>query len=1015
MATCINPSVADEGMFIFSEHVRAGLDFFEASKLTVKALNKRGHLIAKEDFDIIARTRYNEVIPNGDYYTYVNQKIGKLKKTFLKELGVTGKFLTTGKVRKAHNVGPQAAEQLNRIANVIVKQDRGDLYDNLLPFERVIVDLYREGEYEPRLLEEAITYVREIREDGKTDLEARMNKQAAEIDAKASKMESSLHRVSEQLQELNKLATDALTDPDADLGELKAAAANAGIEIPPHLTTADEIAGRIVDAIEKKNRHWAAGTIFEGAVRFFGDYMVKVFDDMSYTLGRLDKRSAATTDGGVLESEVDNEVRNGKNRILKAKQEMIIQLGKTIAKHTGIKIPNFDSTWNNLTAANRAVVEYNFYSQVLQEQAIASGLEIQTGIRYKAGSKKGKQIVLTKGDIMQLYVDVLNSDVEKSMEVAGLSRNQLEVLANKHLTDTDKKIAMSMASEFYQDMWNAENEVYKEIYHTNMARLQNYGGPINYDGDIEGQMPMDVNMMNNRQTTQMALNNSIERQKTARPLNLNRNIYANAVGRLENSAKFRGAAKSYNEIAQTMNKESIKDLMGGGRNSSKVHLYNYHAGIMRKVNAQFGLENKVGTMPGLVAFLKGNFTHTALAFKPKLMLNQAMSATNWLIEDSFWDGISYAKDFTLPAEFDSLADMLYDRVPALKERYAKNDALIALDGNIQQHAHAAGIILESKSKLSKGWDSMKRINMWFTLKGDSMGIMAAGKYYFLGEYKKALDSGLSHEAATERAINMFSKKFEKTQQSYNTIDRAAIQNDHWGGMFTMFQTTPLQYGRYSLDAIRQVFRGADSRKGTLGYNVAKFMQYHVVSSLLYYGVMNILPAALLGELDEDDFENWALAGLMGPYLTAIFGLGTLANNIFNWASDKPFWKDFDDSAAFTTLNKIQKNIFQIVKLSTKSHLSGDDMAKLDRLKWNTLMETLQMFGIATKSYGMHINNQGDYEFESIIDNDDLLAQILRIAGYSDYSIRDAQGETDKPKSTRGRDRGRNSRGRNRKR
>ena len=462
MATCINQSVADRAMIIFSTHVRAGLGFFKASNLTVKAMNKEGNLINKEDFDIIARSRYNEVIPNEDYHVYINKQVGKLNAEIYKLLGITGKWNTKGKAPKANEIGPEAQDKLVGIKEAILNPKNQEHYDNLPIWSKIIVDLINDGEYDHHMLTEAIGYLKEIRETGASELEARVEAQEKEYAEAADTMVESLNRVSVELQGIAKLATEALNNEDMDVQELVEMAEANGIKIPDHATSNRAIGRAIFDAIDKRNRHWAAGTRWEGLVRLIGDYSNYVFDDLGYMLGRLDFRGAKKADQGVLESQIDNEIRKGKNQTLKAKQDYVAQLGTLIAESYDIELPNFKSLTDKLSTKSAVILKQQFYMQTLQEMAINSALKIETGLDYKTGANKGRQIVLSKGDLMQLYVDVLNPDVERSMELTGISRNDLEVLANKHLTEVDKKFAMRMASEFYQEMWEKENAEYRK-------------------------------------------------------------------------------------------------------------------------------------------------------------------------------------------------------------------------------------------------------------------------------------------------------------------------------------------------------------------------------------------------------------------------------------------------------------------------------------------------------------------------------------------------------------------------
>ena len=1005
MSTCTSPkAVQDIGMQIFTEHVRAGVGFFQASSAAVKALNNQGHPITRLEFDVIARTRYAEAIPNNDYQTYVDKESGKLVVEFNKAIGLTGRWTTQGKRIKAKDVGPDAHESLRRIADATQSPHNTEAYDALKQHEKIIFDLYQEGKTlgNRGMLKEAIEYVTDIRTKGKTELEERIEARKAKVKEKLDRVASALPRIGLKYQKILKEAIDILSESDNnDIEMLKLNAANAGLKIPADLTTNEEIAGFVIDRLQKMNKHWASGKWFQKIFELTGNFGATVWDDNSYTLGRLDKRGAASVDEGILETDIDDDIRQSKNRVLKDKQENIVILGKmaqeSYGKAFGFKTPDFEN--NKIFGVKTgkinnkaAIAEQMYYTQLLSHAAISSALEIKTGLRHKAGPNVGREIILTKGEIQQLYIDVLDPNVEPNMVAAGITREELEVLAATKLEVHEREFAMAVARDFYTQMWEKENKVYREIYHTNMPRIENYGGQVSYEGSVEYKSTLTPDMVTNRQQTSVALYNAVERVKSDKPLDLKRNIFANAINRMETSAKFVGAAQSYNTLAEVLGDRDIIDQMGGGKNHSQIHLYNFGQNVRNSLDAQFGLDRKVGSLPKALSFIKGAFTHTSLALKPKLMLNQAASATTWMIEDDFWDGLAFARKGNLHPDFNNLSKMMYDATPAAIERYAKEGGLIALDANLKEAAHMSKILLESKNKLEKSYDAMQKINMWFTMKGDAIGIMAAGKYYFLGKYEKALNAGKTHEEAVQIGIEAFSKKFEKTQQSYNAIDRALIQQNEWGGMFTMFMTTPFQYGRHSLDAIRQISRGKEG-KGSLAYNIKRFMMFHVASSMMYHFVMVGIPALLMGEYDEDEFWGMMQAGLLGPYFAAPFAVGTMLANIINFMNDEPFFTDVGSTPAFLALNKMNANLLQIAKLKGKSgKLSKAEQQRLDRLYMNTPMEFISLFGIATRSYGLHMNKDGDFEIESMLDPNGGMETILRIAGYSEYAIAKAKGD-----------------------
>lgn len=972
MAQCWNITDVQLGLNTFADKYRATGDFLQSSISAVKALNKAGIPINKAEFDLIVRDNFTDIVTrNGQARDFENpaisKKIAKINKLLGSGVRLKGK-------RIAGEVSIEAQEKLNRIYNAV------NGIDTDIPlFEQFIVEAIQEGKnyQDATLLDDAIQSLTEIVTDGVSQLELQLEAEQKRRNSEVKSVASDVSRLTREQQEVRDLADEIYQGKSDDVDRLVGLVKDRfGKDINvDNFETNKDIAYAASILIDGVAKHPLGKSMFNSFSKAWGSFLNFTFRDTTSIVSLISRRGDSVT-----EKLIVDRLRRSDHTIKGETDSQLNLLSKMILDVKGKKMPKFKGD-------KATVKESAFLLEELKDLAIQSAVKIEnTGIVLPGGIP----FTTTKGELMQLYVDALDTRVAEAMENAGITLSDLDQLVNKHLSDEDKKIAFAIM-EFYQEQYAKENEVYKDMYATSMPRNANYGGQVSYQADAREDTKLTADGLGNRKKVNASLSNAIERTGSTKKLRLDRNIFTNAVNRINNSAKFIGGAKAYRDLNYILDKDSlVADEL------EKANLLNFRAELKKRVDVQFGFDN-YGPSYKVLNVLKGGLTRTALALKPKLALNQASSSVNWIIEDSTWNGIRQGRHEDLQGV--NISKMLYEISPWLKDRY-KDTNIIALDAQIEAASYEAETIfgnLETgkiKRRLIKGNHWLSKLDMFTTMAGDRVGIMSLGVQYFKGEYNKARENGLSHEEALDEAQFQFSKKAALTQQSYASIDRAPIQQSLLS-LFTMFQTTPLQYGRITINSARELSRAATGKeyKRSIAKNIGNIFVYHYLAGFMYSFVQQGLPQLILGTWDEEDLEKHITDGLLGPYATSIFFIGDIVEFFYNWYTGAVFETEVGKSAAFQNVNKALRKFKQLMKLVAKKRLTSKEEDKRDELIWDIGTHLAALRGLAIKRYseiGSVVSN--------VVQGKGSLEDLLLAAGWSEWQIEQAQKKEQKSTS-----------------
>ena len=969
------------GLQVFRDSYRATEDFFKSSVRAVEEMKSKGIDINKADFDFYVRENFIDTITEeADYFRFRKKETAKLLERALKELGIGGRYAIgrPGEF-KVGKISIPAQEKMQRIKDAYLAGDPH--IEGLSRGESIIVQNLIDGKnlQNDSVLKDVISSLKEIREKGKSDLEGLVEARDKAIAERNKLVKSDISKLTTEQQTLRKIAGKAYEGGVVDINELVDLAKDAGVKINPANFDDDtkKIAERILIRLDQKAGLSRAQRLLYGPTKLFGEFMVWGFHDTQSAINILSKRGSKSTTGGITKTLIYDVLKDAEGDMIGDREANMVLMGELVAKAYGEKIPTF-------TGKKAAKKKAEYFEQMLKTHAVRSGIQYKTLYR----DNNNRPITMSKGQLMQLYIDSINPSSRASLTAAGMTQERLNTLMkdpNNGLTDQDKMFALSMVTEFYPSLYAKENPVYKKIHHTSLPNLSNYAGPMSYAEDSDehnDSYNVSPDSFQTRQAQSVILVNAKSRTGEGKPANLERNIFAIAVRRANNSAKFVNGAEAHALVSSAL--DAIKP------EADEAHYVNYVGLLRRRADGLFGLNNSKTPFPKLINTFKGNFTGAVLSLKPKLALNQVTSNTTWLIEDSFWSGLK-----NKPTELNgiNISKYLFDNDPVLRDRY-KGKNIIALDAQIEGAAFQTQQLLKSKSYLQKSVDWVSSVGTTLLSTGDELGILSLGRYFFIGEYKRYRGDGFDHDSAAKAAVKAFTRKFTTTQQSFSQLDRSDLQNNPYGSTFTMFQTTPFQYGRQVVDSVDQIQRAVRGKeyKGNPLYNMGRVAIFHFLAGGMYWFVTKGAVALIYGEWDDDEWEELWKAMYRGPWFTSIFIFGDIIEDTYNWIDGATWETPIAKSQAFGTLDKIQYTWKKMLTIVLKDNKKNSDYEKLEELRFELFSLFGKLGGVAIDRMAINIETVGN-----LLKGEATLDDAMKSFGYSQYTIDEAKSNGGKDK------------------
>ena len=563
--------------------------------------------------------------------------------------------------------------------------------------------------------------------------------------------------------------------------------------------------------------------------------------------------------------------------------------------------------------------------------------------------------------------------------------NEMEALLKKDYPDL-LEFSNWQVNEMYPMLYDHYNKVYNKIYRTDLPWNQNYAGRLYKEGtDIQ---PLDLLGENGEFIGGGSVTGKSTHTRTdnASPIQIidGTDAMMTYLNDMEYFAAYAEPIKLVNKIfTNTDIKNAIKAIHGDDINK----LINT---IITRI-ANRGTNNPMQAK--IINAMNNVFIVSRLALSPVIALKQLTSMFTYANDIGVGNWAKYSmknlgeikktwKEITDNSVY--MQDRKYSSILQTIESYTEEGMLSFVPGSHKQ------FYLDF---------------LMFTTKfGDRAAIMLGGMpnyMYYKDQYRKA-NPNASEQEVIDNAIKKFERDTKRTQQSGDIQDKDYFQTaDPIIRAMNMFLTTPKQYLRKEIQAVRNLYRKVKAQdpkagKGTVMENIRTFFMYHFAMPVLFQYVAIGLPGILRPKKDGDE-EDLLRAAALGN-LNAFFLFGEVFSGVADAIQGKPW--DFQPKSlgALETSSRIMKKWKKYDKAKTQLDKFREEKDFKKAAKQNEKVQKLLMEALAeTTTLGpspapvllKYWYNIGALDDPNIEPGE----AIARVLNYSQYQL----AEPEKPK------------------
>ena len=556
------------------------------------------------------------------------------------------------------------------------------------------------------------------------------------------------------------------------------------------------------------------------------------------------------------------------------------------------------------------------------------------------------------------YKDTSNHGAFEKM----FGKNHADIMAKiEEALDPDvKEFADWQVNEFFPELYDYYNDIYKRIYRTNMPWNVHYAGRIYRDGvTVE---PLDLLSGNN------AFNNSVNGASTRARLENNLRIRemdgTDALMSYLNDMEYFGA---YSETIRDVNKiftnEYIKDAIESIHGKPTMRLI---TNMIEKI-ANKGTRTEM--MAGFINSMNTAFIVSRLGLSPVILIKQLTSTFTFANDIGFRNWTKYSAK-SIPQLKDTWREIRENSVYMQDRKY---DGIMKAIESYSDEAMKKFVPSPTK-------DFFVNVAMYMVKFGDRSAIYLGGTPNYLFYKDQALKEGKTEQEAIDIAIRKFERDTKRTQQSADLQDKDIFQTSNPViRAMNMFLSTPKQYLRKEIQAVRSLNRkllawDKNAGKGTVKENVRTLLMYHVFMPVLFQYVAMGLPGMLRGWRDDDE-DDLIRAAVIGN-LNALFILGEAVTFLGDYFTGKP-WAG--ESAKTVGMLNVIGGIVQRFKRADETK---DPEKKAEQMK-KAYAELITLTGIPAPTLAKLADN-----YDKIISGeaDDTGELILRLLNFSEYQI-----------------------------
>tara|TARA_R110002153_G_scaffold79293_2_gene202449 strand:+ start:4536 stop:13427 length:8892 start_codon:yes stop_codon:yes gene_type:complete len=643
--------------------------------------------------------------------------------------------------------------------------------------------------------------------------------------------------------------------------------------------------------------------------------------------------------------------------------------------HAGrVKMPSKTQIKNNLSYYLKEVFksymlyktkDYNKIAQKLEKTKIENELLLSQNQMYYLYNQFKDPANLGAFSNMFSLESINKNDTKeekqrkKKINEANAKRVMKEVTSK--LTPEIKEFADWQVEEFFPELYDVYNNVYKKIYRTNMPWNEHYAGRIYRDG-VEAD-PLDL-LAGSSSIYNTSVGSSSTKFRTDNALNITSMDGTDALSSYLNDMEYFAAfAETIRDINKLFTNKYISSAIKDIHGDTTMNL------IKDSIQKIASKGQRSSFMDSLVNSMNNVFILSRLALSPVIAIKQLTSTFTYAESIGVGNWLYYgAKNLVQVAK---TWNEIRDNSVYMQDR--KYDSILK---NIESYSESS--MKEFIPNPTKEW--LVNFMMYQIKWGDRTAIMLGGMpnyNYYKSEFKKKNPGG-TEQQAIDYAIIKFERDTKRTQQSSDLQDKDVFQTGNpIIRALNMFLTTPKQYLRKEIQAVRSLSRKVrkwdkNEGKGTVTDNVRTLMMYHIFMPVLFQYISSGLPG-LLADWDEDDEKDLMRAGVIGN-LNALFIVGEIVSGLGDLLTHKPWAGEGTKSLGVL-------NIFNKITMIAKSAMETTDPIKKSQ-KWNEFfLELSTITSLPAPTVARFFEN-----YSNIGSDSDLGKDILRVFNYSKYQI-----------------------------
>ena len=523
----------------------------------------------------------------------------------------------------------------------------------------------------------------------------------------------------------------------------------------------------------------------------------------------------------------------------------------------------------------------------------------------------GKQLKMSQNEMYYWYNQAKDPANDGAFEAmfGSAYKSKLKALEKK-LDPKVKEWADWQVDEYFPQLYDRYNEVYKRVFRTNMPWNQFYAGKIHRDGVDTN----DVDMLSGNMQSRMSVAGGSSKNRTKNNISIKRMNGDIALGRYVNEMeRFRAFQESAIEIGKMFQSDMVRHAIV---ESHGEPFYNFLINTITEVvnggrNNQTQQDNVLDMTTKVFIFSKlaANLTLFPKQMTSAIAYGNSIGYRSWTKE--------LTKSLSDPLEWRRTAKEIRDNSIYIRDREGDDFMsvidVVSKDSSMFSQGSATGHYAK------KAAHAIVKVGMAVTKKGDISAIMLGGIPIY--NFHKAEFAKKNPKATEQEAIDYAVKKFEiatdGAQQSGWIGRRDSFQK---AGSFVkttnLFLTSVKQYWRKSISGYRQLYRNLKdgSGKGSIRDNIRTIATYRLALPMFFTWATQAFPP--LWDLSDDEEDELIAAAVFGN-VAALFMIGNIATGVRNLLLNKPWASNMPLPPLFSIASELIMDAEKIASAKTE--------------------------------------------------------------------------------------------------